>query len=872
MARDDGIRTLLMTDVVGSTRLWSAHPDAMPEAILRLETLGGESVSAEGGKVVKSRGEGDSLFCVFPNPTSAARGARRFVAALRDEPWPSGLRLQVRAAIHCGAAHERDGDLYGPMPNRCARLREVGHPDQILLTGAARAQIGPEDGIALRDLGHHRLRDLDEPETIYQIVAEGLPFEFPPLRTLSLLRNNLPVQLTSFVGREALQRELRTRLLVDRLTTLTGVGGCGKTRLSLQLGADAIADFPGGVWFVELAEVGEAAGIARAMGAACGHDDLPERDALTTLIQRLNVGGKALFIVDNAEHIVRDVASAVGTLVANAPQVSVLVTSREPLRLRGEHVHKVPPLELPPVGCEDPVQIARTESAMLFVDRARLCASGFTLDRSNADATARVLRRVDGIPLCLEMVASHLDYLSPAEIAVRLDDRFSLLEDEGADTPARHRTMRETLAWQVDSLAAEERILLERLSLFAGLFELEAAERVGGIDPLRPQDVLKRLRALVEKSLVVAAPLGDATGYRLLEVVEQFASDLGGAEAALPAYVDWAARVAEETHRQIYGGDHEASIARVDRLYPSLRRAFERAVDLGDANACRIALNLTRYWMYRGLYGEGRRCAEAALPLSCEPDATARLSNAVGVFADRLGQPEDAERAYRQALSSDAALGAKLGAMTNLAILMNGQGRLDEAVGLYQEAIAAAASTKDDYTHRLATYNLGQAFLDLRRHEDGERTLAAAAEAFRRAGDGTRVALCHGALAGSAADRDDATIAAAHLRAALADIGPDPDAQLLTTLLLEAAWLARRDGDSALAQRLYAAFEARRSAADAKLEKRSEPRRKALVAALGDGPTDRLEQRRAEGRTADVPQVVEWIQRATRRGGEGGRL
>ena len=808
MADEYGIRTLLMSDVVGSTRLWVAHPEAMPRAIERMETLAETAIGAEGGELVKRRGEGDSLFCTFDEPRAAARAARAFVRALRAEAWPDGVSLRVRIAIHCGLAHERGGDLFGPMPNRCARLREIAYGDQILISGAARGQIGSATGFALRDLGRHRLRDLDESESIYQLLAHDLPDGFPALRSLTSLRNNLPIQYTSFVGRETLRRNLLEGLRTDRLTTLTGFGGSGKTRLSIQLGADAIEDFPDGVWFIGLADAVTEFEIARRIGEACGHPDLPDPEALATLTERLRGQSRCLLVLDNAEHALGPVGRVVSALLGASPEIRIAVTSRVPLHLRGERVYRVPPLTVPPKGETDVTKIATTEAVALFIDRARLHLPEFTFRDSNCRAVAEIARRLDGIPLCLEMAASHVGYLGVDQIDARLHDRFALLEGDDANAPPRHRTMRETIAWQYDTLLDEEKCLLQRLAAFVGGFTLDAAETVGGTPPIHPERVLRHVRALVDKSLIVATPHEGEMRYRLLETIAQFASDQSEryAEAAIYALVEWAERTADQAHAGFYGPDHDEWVDRIDCHEASLKRALDWSLTGGDPRSCGIALRLTRYWHYRGRFLEGRNYLERAARLANEPMLRHEFDNALGVFYNRLGDQEAAEAAFRRALLTpglDAPRRARI--LANLAIMLNDQGKLEAARNLYAEAIPLANGSSDESLQRLVLFNCSLLLIDLNETEEAETTLLPVSRLYHAAEDATRSALCEEAFANIAIERDDFQGAAKCLVRAWDRAGQANSAQFVADCLIDAAWIAMRSDDPEIAGRLLGA-------------------------------------------------------------------
>ena len=793
---DDGylIRTLLMTDVVGSTRLWSNFPDAMPGVIERLEELAEGAVSAEGGELVKRRGEGDSLFCVMPHPAAAARAAVALMRQLSLEAWPEGVDLRVRAAVHCGRAYGRGGDLFGQMPNRCARLREVGHGGQVLLSGAAKAQLSLHDGITTIDLGRHRLRDLDESEAVYQVVVDDLPAEFPPLRSLTSLRNNLPLQLTSFVGRVGLRESLVEGLASHRLTTLTGAGGSGKTRLALQIAADSIDAFSDGVWYAELANTTTDAGVIRAIADACGYRDLPDSADERPLVDRFRGREVCLLVLDNAEQALGPIGRVANALLGALPGLTVIVTSREPLRLRGERVVRVEPLTVPAVGADDAETVAASEAGSLFLDRATLHLPEFAINRTNASAIASILRRVDGIPLCLEMAAAHVGYLSPAEIASRLDDRFALLEGVDAGAPPRHRTMRETIAWQYDTLAPEERRLLQRLAVFVGGFSLEAAEAVA-----EGPGVLRLVRALVEKSLVVAHPDGAGTRYRLLETIGQFAAEQPEkeTEAALPALFGWAARTAEEGYAGMGSGEREEFSRRLDLASGSILRALQWGLEGGDPRSIRLTLDMTRYWLYRGRYVEARKMLEMVRSLAQPGVERAEVWNVLGVFQNRLGDAVESEKTYRLALSEPGLTDTiRHRCLTNLAITLVEAGSYDEATLLYGEALELASVLADPAALNATRLNRALLMLALERWNEAALEYQDLGRIYRSLNDSSSASNCDIWLALAHFRLGNLDAAAEALITALAEAGPDPRAEFFMDVWLVAAAIAFRQGNS----------------------------------------------------------------------------
>jgi predicted ATPase/class 3 adenylate cyclase len=523
-ARGDttGTQTFLFTDLEGSTRTWEREPEAMHQWLARHDRIVADAITAHGGQVFKHTGDG--LCAVFGSAADAARAALDAQIGLAAAGPSSIGPLRARVALHTGDARERAGDFYGPTLNRCARLLAVGHGGQVLLSASAAALLhrgaSVGEAVTLADLGKHRLRDLQEREHIWQLAAPGLDCEFPPLRSLDAFVHNLPVQRSSFIGREAEAQAVRDLVRRHRLVTVTGIGGCGKTRLALEVAAGEVDRFTDGVFFVDLSTVAEPTLVSSTIAATLrvpatgGTSD----ERLSAFLSDRYV----LILLDNCEHLLDACATEADRLLTSCPHVSMLATSRESLALEGEHVWRVPSLRLPAGYSAE--EIGQSEAVRLFLDRAAAVRPSFALTADNAAAVVDICRRLDGIPLALELAAARIAHLAPREIAGRLSDRFHLLTG-GRRGIQRQQTLQAVLDWSHELLGEPERILLRRLAVFAGGCTLDAVQGVCGGDGLEPESIIDVLGSLVARSLVEAEDQGDHTRYRLLETMRLYAQD-----------------------------------------------------------------------------------------------------------------------------------------------------------------------------------------------------------------------------------------------------------------------------------------------------------------------------------------------------------
>jgi len=611
MGVPSGTVTFLLTDVEGSTLLWEAHGEAMGGAMARCHRLVTEVVAGHRGVRPEEQGEGDSAIAAFVRASDAVACAGDLQRAFASEAWPAEAVLRVRVAVHTGEAVLRDPRNYtGPSIHRCARLRGIGHGGQTLVSRSTFELVADSlpAGVSLRDLGAHRLRDLARAEQVYQLCGPGLPDDFPALRSLSALPNNLPVALSSFVGRETEIARAGELLAGSRSLTLTGVGGAGKTRLALQVAADALDDHPDGVWWVELAALQDPALVATSLAGALGVRPLPGQTDTGAAVAYLS-GREALVVLDNCEHLLAETGRLVEALLRGCPRVRVLATSRQPLGVEGETDWRVPSLSLPAKPDQRAEQpAARSDAVRLFVERAGRARPNFGLTSENERAVASICRDLDGIPLALELAAARVRMLSVEQIAAGLADSLRLLSRGARTALPRQQTLRASIDWSHELLDDPERVLFRRLGVFLGAFTLETAEQICADQMLPALDVLDLLASLVEKSLVQAEEQDHAVRYRLLETVRQYAlerlADAGEVDAVRGRHRDVFLEVAERLAAEAFVHAQPRVLAALDLEASNLRAAFEHAIATDGQLALRLSVAIAPWWRARALYQE----------------------------------------------------------------------------------------------------------------------------------------------------------------------------------------------------------------------------------------------------------------------------
>lgn len=755
MQHDSPATTFLFTDIEGSTRLWEQEPDRMRPALARHDAIARASVEAHGGEIVKMTGDG--LHAVFGDPLDAVRATVELQVAMLESEATLGMPMRIRCGLHAGVSQKRDNDYYGTAVNRAARVMSAAHGGQMLVSHAVAMRIGDRlpAGIALRDLGKVRLRDLADPERLYQVVHPRLRADFPPLRSLEATPNNLPHQLASFVGREREMQLARELLAAHRLVTVVGMGGMGKTRLAVQVAAEVVDQHADGVWLVDLAALRDPERVVQIVASALRvveEPGRPLRDALLAYVRERSL----LIVLDNCEHLIGACAELARALLGAGSNLRLLATSREPLQLTGEAT--LPLSALPTPGLlvpDDPEALSRFDAVRLFVERAQAVSPGFQLDAANADAVGAICRRLDGIPLALELAGARVRTMPVHQIAARLLDRLRLLASADPTVLPRQRTLQALIDWSHELLIDSERQLLRQLSVFAGGWTVEAAEAVCK-DAAGPEEsVLELLARLVERSLVAMEPGGER--YHLLEIVRQYAqAKLGesGESAALGArHFAFYLAMANEARSGLVGPDQAKWLARLDAELENLLLAHHWAgcVPEGAQPGLALVSGLKFYWINRGLlelghrvtlealqrsggeeaglqrcrglfhaaqicyvmgrYAEAQRLLEESLVIAqrlADEKAIAAILQPLGLAAMGNGDRE-AARSYLSRAVAMARAGTErrelAAALSALALLLRLENAKNEASALYEEAISISHELRDSESETIVRVN-----------------------------------------------------------------------------------------------------------------------------------------------------------------------
>jgi len=688
----EGTITFMLTDLEGSTRAWESGPNEMRTAMGRHDAILALLTQKHEGELVEAGREGDSVLAAFRTAGAAAACAISIQKTFAAEPWPDGLVMNVRIALHTGEAQLREGHYFGPALNRCARLLAACHPRQILLTKATQAMLADEvpPGSALQDLGLHRLKDLVRPEQVFQLNDLARPIDFPPIRSLPRQLTNLPLELTTFVGRRQELQQLEQLQSQSRLLALIGPGGVGKTRLAIQLATDLRGKFADGVWLVELAPIRDGELLPQAVAGAL---DVPEQanSALTaTLVEHLR-DRETLLLLDNCEHVVEAAARLAETLLRSCPNFNLLITSREVLNVPGEVTWWVPPLE-------------DSEAVQLFLDRARSVGYAQT---DGLPVVAGICRRLDGLPLAIELAAARSHMMPVADIDARLSDRFLLLTGGSRTAAERQRTLEATIDWSYDQLSEPEQLLFGRLAVFSGRFTLSDAEAICSEPPLSTPAVLGLLGRLVDKSLLVA----EEGRYRLLETMREYGlrrlTDTGREQELRALHARRFFAVAKSWEP----GHFARWLDRVEEAHDNCRAAIGWAVIHDHDLGLMLADALFDFWQLRGHITEARGWLEALLAATTEasPLRTGARVQLAG-FAYTQNDLGVAKSLLEDTLAEARRMGDwvnEMLALKRLSLVMLAVGEPERANACAEQALGLALALGDQLQESQVNQNLG---------------------------------------------------------------------------------------------------------------------------------------------------------------------
>jgi predicted ATPase/class 3 adenylate cyclase len=692
-----GMLTFMFTDVVGSTRLWELNRSEMSEAMATHDRILTEEIEAAGGVVVRLKGEGDSFFAVFTRASGSVAAGCAVQRRIAKTEWPQATPIEVRIAIHTGESDLREGDYYGSAPNRCARLRAIAHGGQVLVSGATEALVRdslPPDS-SLADLGEHRLRDMNRPEHVFQLEHPELRRDFPPLKSVGLQVSNLPLQLTGFVGRLRELAEVQGRVVQDRLVTLTGPGGSGKSRVALEAASQLLDRFPDGVWWLDLALLSEASQVPDALAALLGIRQQPGRSTNEALATELATK-TALILLDNCEHVVAECAVVAIRVLSSAASIRLLATSREALGIPGERV-------IPLLGLDD------DEAVQLFADRAQLSNPVFEVTERNRNDVVGVCRRLDCIPLALELAAARTRLLSIEQLYERLDHRFAVLGVAGRTVRAQQKTLHATFDWSYELLEAAEKVAFDMLAVCVGGFSLEAADAICGSG----LDALTTLSRLVDKSMVLAGQTERGQPrYRILGTLREYGLErLSGTDEdglARARHLEYFVGLAERANA---AGDPSRMAVTFDLEQGNFFAAMEACESAPADIGVRLAVALAPCWALRGQVRTGHAWSERMVArVSPDEPRLAWAYHELGWLAlyefDNERAKAHFERSARLAReANDPSIAGK--ALNGLALVEVNLDHLDSAQSTLEQALRDLETVNDLNSKALCHHNLG---------------------------------------------------------------------------------------------------------------------------------------------------------------------
>jgi predicted ATPase/class 3 adenylate cyclase len=808
-----GTVTFLFTDIEGSTRLLQRLGERYTSVLEDHGEILRSAFRAAGGYPVST--EGDSFFVVFQSAPAAVSGAAEAQRAVESHSWPDGEQVRVRMGLHTGEGKLGGDNYIGIDVHRAARIASAGHGGQVLMSGSTRALVEGSlpSGLSLRDLGRHRLKDLENAEHLFQLVVAGLSAEFPPVRTLDARPNNLPGQLTSFVGRAREIEQITEALAGTRLLTLTGPGGTGKTRLSIQTGMELLGAFEHGVYFVPLASIEDPALVPSTIAHTLGLAEA-SRSVMETLTEHLR-DKEMLLILDNFEQIT-EAAPAVSDLLQAASRLKTLVTSRAVLHVTGEQEYPVPPLQLPDVEHLPPLDVlSQYEAVSLFIQRAKAVHPGFAVTDENAPSVAEICARLDGLPLAIELAAARVRVLSPDAILDRLQHRLALLTGGARDLPRRQQTLRDAIGWSYDLLDEPERILFARLAVFVGGSSLDASEAVCAPD--LGIDILDGLSSLVDKSLLrrLDTEAGEPR-FRMLQVMREYALERLDEDKEMEEvhgrHAEFFLSLAEAAEQHLLGPDQARWLDTVELEHDNIRSAIEWFKRNDVTRALRLAAAVWRFWQIRGFLQEARQRLTDLLELpgvSEDPVVHAKALEAAAGVKYWMADFEEARQLYEQTLEIHRARGdraAEANALYNIGFTWSAPGvdheRARELIG---EALIAFREQGDRSGEAKCLWGLSWSAWLQKEFDLARRYLVEAETAFRELRDPFSLGWALHTLGLIAIQDERYEEARSHLIEGLNLFADARDLSGITLLLGDFAWLAERLGYRDRALRLWGA-------------------------------------------------------------------
>jgi len=743
-----GTVTFLFTDIQGSTRLWQDNPSAMEIALKRHDEILKKTVHLNNGHVFKT--VGDAFCCAFTQAIDAVKAALTVQLIIREEDWETSRPIRVRMSLHTGAARERDNDYFGPPVNRVARIESLAHGGQVVMSRATAElvrDILPE-GVWIEDKGSHRLKDLSRPEEIFQVNHPELPSEFPPLKSMDVLPNNLPAQTTPMIGRE---KELETvRKLFEkencRLISLVGPGGMGKTRLALQVAADMVDETRDGTWFIDLTSITQSRDVALETARVLGISKKSGTDPVESVAELLS-DKEILIVLDNFEQVI----SAYDVIVVwlkCSPAVRFLVTSREPLNIRGEHVFHVPPLSLPGVGLSN--ILSQFEATRLFIDRACASKPDFTVNNENAPVVAEICSRLDGIPLAIELAAARIRLINPRAILKRLDTRLKLLTGGPKDMPDRHKTLRACIDWSYDLLTEDERTIYRYLSVFHGGISLPSASAV--LEPIFEDDmeVLGGIESLVDKSLVFRKPpLAEEPFFGILETIGEYGrerlNESEEEEGALHRFSDYFFNLVKNAGEALDGPEQKGWIDKITANQENINYSMVHFAESGDgAVVISMTRSLVPFWIMWNDFSICHEWISRALGFCTDSDGqeSAWLTMQMGWLSWATGNHEAAEKYLNNAMEAFQAIENNNGiaqTLSHIGQLTYLKGDFKETLNCCEESLRIAGEVHNTNLIAVIEQMLGNCFWSLGEHDKAEEHYEIALKVFQDGGNKLKI-------------------------------------------------------------------------------------------------------------------------------------